>query len=1347
MGLFAKNTAKAPKLYSEEGAQVNNIAKHLTKNSALINEYSVYYLPVLAGFICITLYYVFGAVVVAVSKNFPGINPLKLTATQWMWDILTSFFIVHIYGSFALPLGFIVFFAVVVGVYIYVRTKFGKMRNTGLLEAKSMVAFSPERHRKNLTIPEIAHTFKPFPDEGAISKTVVPTVWLSHIYLKPTNKLQKVDSVKVIATKSVKGIKTDWITKLETDSHGNLVHRKLPIIDKTMAEVNAARTAGLPPVYTSMQARKDVDDMLQDPSKLIVYGHTTLEEFIKKDWEMPEGEVARPQGVYFVDEDPQNVYVVGITRSGKGATRVENTVDMWSREKNPNNAVINDPKGEIAAHLAQHISKLGINVQILNLEASSQSIRYNPLLDAIQMLRQDRRDEFIDAVDRIVETFFPENGKTEAIWIKGPQIFFRELLYLLMSISLDEEQYIRYRDSDRKDQAEIDDEIDRIWAKNVLASIPRMVTEWTTEKVPNPYPDWVPPVSSAAPKSKGDDDSDDDDESDQVMVSKLDVLLEQQRRMPKTFLREALKTQQASMANLAPSDKTLASIMGIAVTTLVSFSEATFAKVTTASPRESLDISTLSHPRQFRFRFNPTFANYNSLYGMKVRITSYYDDEYKHPYESKDNRGEVTIAPTGWFRWAMKGTYKNQVTYLKLELEDPRSTDIILRTYYVQFTWGYLHQTGSKQFVVNNRTKGLVIKDGTLRIGQLDKETGHWINKAPMENVAYGLKTLAIDRSEARYAIRPIFLFMVAGPQTGSRIRIALLLIFSIYRNNLENSTQLGERVSLTRFMLDEAGNLTYGGAGIPAIEEIFSLGQSSGNQFTLILQTMQQLSKVYGKDLNSIMDANTATIVYIKSNEQSMLKQLSDRLGVAPRAEFSSRSNRLKDLNSMAKVDDDVSVNSNVAEKQLFSPATLQNFTKNESVIISLNTTDNDGNHVRPENIHNHKATFDPRWYELHQFGFGRLSVPNVDDVPRDQRTLSAQEVAEMVPDFNEIYERQSSLAIKAYLDQAIRTFNKRHHFPIDSDPFKSDLDGTMVSEELEVELNRIYDAVMHHRHKLMMAARAEAPKEQPEQKSTEQLKSIEEVDKEAQTQQQQAMENSVKKPNDDSKTESAKGGKKPTKEDLETIHKQESEILSNDNDTLMDPSSYMNDDEDETDEDVDEDEVLDDQSNMSELVEASEKVDASAKAAVKDEETDSVIKEKVNAIKTDQSEKKYLNKQVSLEELMNGAYVRESIEKTLKRFPVSKTLIGSGYHLSVDEEHQAEICVPNKEDDDETPELVLAKRYKYSDNNEDTLENEWQITDDGWKYLIDNPDRWTLVRNVDFENTVYRNYRNRLQ
>lgn len=87
-----------------------------------------------------------------------------------------------------------------------------------------------------------------------------------------------------------------------------------------------------------------------------------------------------------------------------------------------------------------------------------------------------------------------------------------------------------------------------------------------------------------------------------------------------------------------------------------------------------------------------------------------------------------------------------------------------------------------------------------------------------------------------------------------------------------------------TRFMLDELGNLQSEGHGISAFETMLSIGLGQEQQFTLILQTLQQLRDVYGDSVDKVIQGNTSNIVFLKSTDDSMLDTLQKMSGVRHR-------------------------------------------------------------------------------------------------------------------------------------------------------------------------------------------------------------------------------------------------------------------------------------------------------------------------------------------------------------------------------------------------------------------------------------------------------------------------------
>lgn len=88
-----------------------------------------------------------------------------------------------------------------------------------------------------------------------------------------------------------------------------------------------------------------------------------------------------------------------------------------------------------------------------------------------------------------------------------------------------------------------------------------------------------------------------------------------------------------------------------------------------------------------------------------------------------------------------------------------------------------------------------------------------------------------------------------------------------------------------TRFMLDELGNLQSEGHGISGFQTMLSIGLGQDQQFTLILQTLQQLRDVYGSEVDKVIQGNTSNIVFLKSTDDAMIEQLSKMSGIKHKA------------------------------------------------------------------------------------------------------------------------------------------------------------------------------------------------------------------------------------------------------------------------------------------------------------------------------------------------------------------------------------------------------------------------------------------------------------------------------
>lgn len=68
---------------------------------------------------------------------------------------------------------------------------------------------------------------------------------------------------------------------------------------------------------------------------------------------------------------------MAITRAGKGQTIIEPTLDMWTRERNANNMVINDPKGELIVKFYVRGTVRGFQIVQFNLINAMKTDIYN----------------------------------------------------------------------------------------------------------------------------------------------------------------------------------------------------------------------------------------------------------------------------------------------------------------------------------------------------------------------------------------------------------------------------------------------------------------------------------------------------------------------------------------------------------------------------------------------------------------------------------------------------------------------------------------------------------------------------------------------------------------------------------------------------------------------------------------------------------------------------------------------------------------------------------------------------------------------------------------------------------
>lgn len=222
---------------------------------------------------------------------------------------------------------------------------------------------------QHIALPEeVQRKFDWFPDVGATSDVQFSSM-ISHCAI--SNKGLKTVPFTRRVPKDIKDEDGDVILfkgEALRDEDDEIITEDVPIIDTDF--MNALFTAsGLP---DTKQFRKFYNATLieynpggKDRDKLGPYD--TVADLINADWELPEYEPQRPGGAYLVDVAPVNTMVLAITRAGKGQTVIEPTLDMWTRERRPNNMVINDPKGELLVKFYVRATTRGFQIVQFNL--------------------------------------------------------------------------------------------------------------------------------------------------------------------------------------------------------------------------------------------------------------------------------------------------------------------------------------------------------------------------------------------------------------------------------------------------------------------------------------------------------------------------------------------------------------------------------------------------------------------------------------------------------------------------------------------------------------------------------------------------------------------------------------------------------------------------------------------------------------------------------------------------------------------------------------------------------------------------------------------------------------------
>lgn len=838
---------------------------------------------------------------------------------------------------------------------------------------------------QHIALPEEVQTlYDVFPDAGAHSNVMVSSM-ISHQML--TNKGLKKIKLARRAKEDVLDEDGDveiYKGDILRDEHGDPLYDEVPIIDNEFSEA----------LFDSSKTPKDKYARKYYDAPLIPYNpgnenldklkdYNTVAEVINKDWVFPLYEPQRPGGMYIVDTAPVNTMVLAITRAGKGQTIIEPTIDMWTRELRPNNMVINDPKGELLVKNYVRGTVRGFTIVQFNLINPMKTDIYNPLSLAADAARDGNSTKCAMYVENIAEVFFPVDGGEDPLWPNAANNAFKRAAYGLIDFYLEEEKEMRRIASVKNtDKKVLEQKIDEMWGRVTLYNCYQLFVQMSSKKQKDPIHVTTDKIETAEAEGHPYPEEEIERMSMEAMETApiwdnqkepdmLTLYFSATARLPKNSMRTLVTNADNALKAMGGAEKMIASVYGIAITAMSFFTDPTISTLTSGTLNQNVDLAGLSFPRRFGVRFHMDYLKSQHLVGMQCLWDAFEDENFEKNL-GKDFFHEDTVSREGWARYFFKGCFKSEKAYVRLRIKDVGS-DMLVKTFYFEFQKSYQTSYDGRTYMKDPVLGTKIVKNGFLtemikvrtkdgktafrrRPSTFDKNTilniidaAQQLEELPederdekrSEIVERGMvKTNIFSSLSAKYQEKCKMVFLVTPPHLMKYAKLILILIKQLVDLNFDQSymTKSNQKpLYKTRYMLDELGNLQSEGHGISGFETMLSIGLGQEQQFTLILQTLQQLKDVYGDSVDKIVQGNTSNIVFLKSTDDSMIETLSKMSGVRHRTYTDSKTitKNVEAMTSFSKNEGKVSYTMTTKEEPVISYNDMASIPQCNSIVF----------------------------------------------------------------------------------------------------------------------------------------------------------------------------------------------------------------------------------------------------------------------------------------------------------------------------------------------------------------------------------------------------------------------------
>ena len=242
-------------------------------------------------------------------------------------------------------------------------------------------------------------------------------------------------------------------------------------------------------------------------------------------------------------------------------------IDMWLRESNPNNMIVNDPKGELLVKHYVRATVRGYQVIQFNLINSLKTDIYNPLALAAEAAREGDYNACAQYVGGIADVFFPLDGGDDPVWPNAANNAFKRTAYGMIDFYLEEEREMRKTaDVEHWDAKVLDTRLDTMWGKVTLYNCYQFFVKLSAKKLKDPMARLADKIKDLPPEEMemyADEMDAAEEESElwdgQPELDMLTLFFNATDRLPANSMRDLVGNADKSLRAMGAAEKMLAS--------------------------------------------------------------------------------------------------------------------------------------------------------------------------------------------------------------------------------------------------------------------------------------------------------------------------------------------------------------------------------------------------------------------------------------------------------------------------------------------------------------------------------------------------------------------------------------------------------------------------------------------------------------------------------------------------------------------------------------------------------------------------------------------------------------------